>query len=102
MKFICLVTARRILLGFFAKPLLKGTIRILTSVRLLSVHMEQFYSHWMEFTETCEQLNLVKVGEQHTLYFKTYISHIYEYSVLLITLVITVITVTSFYFDPHH
>jgi len=43
MKFIRLVTVRRILLGFFAKALRKGTIRIVMSVSLLSVHMEQFY-----------------------------------------------------------
>jgi len=42
-------------------------------------------------------LNLVKVGEeQHTISLKTYVFYIYEYSVLLVTLAITVIMVTSF------
>jgi hypothetical protein len=45
-------------------------------VRLLSVHMEQFFSQLMEFTKTCDQLNLFKVGkEHHTLYLKTYASY---------------------------
>jgi len=91
MKFIRLGTFRRILLGFFAKPLRKETIRIVTFVRLLSVHMEHLFSHLMEFTKTCDQLNLFKVGkEQHTLRLKTYVSCIYEYSALIVTLVITV------------
>jgi hypothetical protein len=97
MKLIQLVTVRRILLGFLAKPLRKETIGIVTSDRLLSVHMEHFCSYLMEFTKTFDQLNLVKVGkEQHTLYLKTYVSYIYEYSLLLVTLVITVSMFTMF------
>jgi hypothetical protein len=50
----------------------------------------------MEFIKTCDQLNLVTVEEQHTVYLKTYVSFIYEYSVLLVTLIITVSKVTRF------
>jgi len=91
-KFIRLGTVKRILLGFFAMPLWKETIRI-----VMFVHMEHFFSHLMEFTKTCDQLNLFKVGkEQKKLYLKTYVTYIYKYSVLLVTFVITVSMVSSF------
>jgi hypothetical protein len=55
------------------------------------------FSQLMELTKTCDQLNLFKVEkQQHTLYLKTYVSYVYEYSVLLVTLVITVSMVSRF------
>ena len=81
-KFFRLVTIGRILLGtqIHFENELSELSRL--SVFCLSTLNSSSHTLW-NFTKICDKFNLVKeLQEQHSLYLKTYLFYIYEYSVL--------------------